>query len=133
MSHEDLGVHPLKSPVNIHTLLDCLVQVIDPTQPQVDEQPQAAAHDIPDQSHLSQDYRDQPDLDENTLSDDDQITEPDAEEMINDNDDDDDDPNTWLADPPPGEAQVMVINSAQLYSAASAAFMHALVKRFILG
>lgn len=87
--------------------IDCVtnLQVIDPSHPQPMDQPQATARS--DSSYLAQDYREQPDEDQATSSNDgmdDQVSELDAEEAISDNEDGG--PSTWLEDPPKGEQAV---------------------------
>ena len=85
-------------------VINCVtnLQVIDPSHPQPMDLPQATARS--DSSYLAQDYREQPDEDQASSSDDnmdDQVSELDAEEAISD--DEDGGPSTWLDDPPKGE------------------------------
>ena len=85
-------------------MIDCItnLQVIDPSHPQPIDQPQATARS--DSSYPAQDYRDQPEEDQASLSDDgmdDQVSELDAEELSSD--DEDGGPSTWLENPPKGE------------------------------
>jgi len=84
--------------------VDCVtnLQVIDPSHPQPIDQLQATARS--DSSYLAQDYREQPDEDQASLSHDgmdDQVSELEAEEPISD--DEDGGPSTWLEGPPKGE------------------------------
>ncbi len=81
------------------------LQVIDPSHPQPMGQPQATARS--DSSYLAQDYREQPDEDQASSSDDgmdDQVSELEAEEAISE--DEDGGPSTWLEDPPKGEQAI---------------------------
>ena len=81
------------------------LQVIDPSHPQPMDQPQATARS--DSSYLAQDYREQPDEDQASSSDDgmdDQVSELEAEEAISE--DEDGGPSTWLEDPPKGEQAI---------------------------
>lgn len=82
-----------------------VLQVIDPSQFQPDQQVQATARS--DSSHLAQDYREQPDEDQAGSSHDgtdDLASELDPEELVSD--DEDGGPSTWLEDPPKGETAI---------------------------
>ena len=74
---------------------------------QQEGEPEASPSDRPNQSHLSQNYWNQPlqdDADPSPEDDHDQeFDHADSEGVVSETEGDNDDPSSWLASPPPGE------------------------------